>query len=363
MGKIGFGSEKKPRNINLLRRIDKLILTIFAVSLLACLVAVVALAFLTELRFFDVIPLITAPFFVLGVFWYVKSKRWYFFIAIAALIAALYFGAGVDNFVLLFFIGFILVGIPGVVSVVEVIQRRIFYGVLGSVEYMNVKTKLTAKEKLVGFMFNIPHDIDSRNLTMDYNLKRAAFPWREVAGTMYLGFMIGTFLWIYMSMNPLFMDVGIMDSPIYIFSIVLYIPVLVMPWSIFRSLNVRIETKYRDFTLYHGILETLKRMVIPIFAAFLFVLTAVNKNGLGTVLGFIAISVVINMTIILLMSVYYYRFFEGDVVNDIVSKWKEFRPVPLLLGVGDRSRTQRLGDLPGTPTRDLKDYGEMEFPD
>ncbi len=215
-----FLSGKKAKEIKLIRGIDKFVILLFFASLLASLVAAGAMTFFMDFRFYDVMPLITAPFFVVGVFWYIKSGRWYFFLAIAALLAALYFGAGVRNFILLFFIGFVLVGTPGVVAIVEVLQRAMFYRVLGAVEYMNVKEKLNTTEKIVGFMFNIPHDLDSRNVTMDYNLKRASIPWKEVMGTMYLGFMIGTFLWIYMSMNPIFMDVGIMESPIYVFSIV-----------------------------------------------------------------------------------------------------------------------------------------------
>ncbi|NLL94860.1 MAG: hypothetical protein GX224_03785 [Thermoplasmatales archaeon] len=354
---------RKAQEIDLVRGVDKFVILLFAVSLIVSLAVAGVMTALRDFKFYDVMPLVAAPFFVIGVFWYVTSKRWYFFLAIAALLVALYFGAGVRNFVVLFFIGFVLVGTPGVVAVVEVLQRLIFYKVLGAVEYMNVKERLNMTERVVGFLFNVPHDLDSRNVTMDYNLKRASIPWKEVLETMYMGFMIGTFLWIYMTMNPSFMDAGILESPVYVFSIVLYIPVLVMPWSIFRSLNVRIETKYREFTLYSGIKETLKRMVIPIFAAFLFVLTAVNKNGLVTVMSFIVLSVVINMVIILLMSVYYYRFFEAGIVDDIVSRWKEFRPVPLLVTVGAKDPATNLGNLPGTPVRDLADYGTMEFPD
>jgi hypothetical protein len=358
--KGGYWFDKSSGNLDLMTKQDKITVTVFAVSLAACLLATMLIILYTELKFFEIAVLITTPFFLLGMVSYLRGRRWIILAVTIAVSAALYFFLRIDP-TILFFIVFTMIGSVGVVSLVVVLQRLLFYRILHSVEYLNVKEKMSVWDKGVAFLFNIPRDLDTRNLTMDYNLKRASIPWGEIKETMSLGLMIGIFLWIYISMNPAFMDItSFSNAPLYIFSLVLYIPVIVMPWSIFRSLNVRIETKYRDFTLYSGIKETLKRMVVPMFAAFMFILIAVNENGLVSVFGFIALSVIMNMVIIGLTSAIYYTMFESKIVDDIVSKWRAFRPVSITVGVETEKKRK---EYPGTPKRDMSDFGELVFPD
>ena len=139
----------------------------------------------------------------------------------------------------------------------------------------------------------------------------------------------------------------------------MFIPVIVMPWSIFMSLNVRIRTKYRDFYLYSGIIETLKRIILPMFAALVYLLIAVNKSGFMSVLAYIILSVVITAFIIGLTSLIYYAFFERKIVNDIVSKWKVFRPISLLMEIDDAR--DGITKYPGTPVRDTNDFHSLDF--
>lgn len=347
------------KGLDLCTPMDKTLMVFFVVSAVAFFLFATGIAFFTPYTFTDVASVISAPFFMIGIIQYIRRGRWYYFIVIAVVSALLHFLLHLDM-TIIFFIDFTLVGSVGVVTVVEIMQRFIFYRVVQSVEYLNVKDDLTLWDKLVSFVFSIPSDLDTRNITMDYNLKRASIPWNEIKETMSLGLMIGTFLWIYLSMNPAIMDFdSLSHAPLYLFSLVLYIPIVVMPWSIFRSLNVRVETKYRDFTIYGGIKETLKRMAIPVLAAFMFILIAVNENGIVSVLGFIVLSVIINMMIIGLTSAVYYAFFEGRIVDDIVSKWKIFRPVALMMDINDKAKKKK--EFPCTPTRDTEDYGELVF--
>ena len=265
-----------------------------------------------------------------------------------------------SEFLLLFAIDFIFVGSVGVVAFVSALQRLIFYRVITKIQGMNIKDKMTFSEKVIAFFFNVPNDIDTRDLTMDYNLKRASIPWSEIRETMTLSLMIGMFLWIYISMSPKFASISTFTNvPVYIFAIVLYIPVLVMPWSIFNALHVRVKTKYRDFELYDGIKGTIKRMALPIFAALIYVLTAFHDNDVVTVLSFIGTSIVMIILVTAFTSAIYYFYFENKLVDDIVAKWKVFRPVDLLMTVGDDTGNRK--EFPGTPKRDMTDYGELSF--
>ena len=305
--------------------------------------------------------------------WYNHTKKWWTLILILAISVALYLYLHYDNgfyfssefyleteFLLMFAIDFIFVGSVGVVAFVSALQRLIFYRVVTKIQGMNIKDRMNFSEKVIAFFFNVPNDIDTRDLTMDYNLKRASIPWSEIRETMTLSLMIGMFLWIYISMSPRFATLTTFSNvPVYIFAIVLYIPVIVMPWSIFNALHVRVKTKYRDFELYEGIKGTIKRMVLPIFAALIYVLTAFHDNDVTAVLSFIGTSIVMIILITAFTSAIYYFYFESKLVDDIVAKWKVFRPVELLMTVGDEAEKKK--EFPGTPKRDMADYGELDF--
>jgi len=359
MSKFGEGRKSGafPQSLTLVREADKAVILIFVVSFMACFIALVVLSMLDVIDMIQTVIFMAAPFFIAGMFIYVQYKRWLYIIILLILDVVLYYFN--INFNLILLVSFLFVGSAGVAGVAVLIQRFMFYRVMMAVEDVNVKDKLTIFDKVIVFLFNIPKDLDTRNITMNYNLKRVSIPWNEMMQTIRFGLMIGMFLWIYISMNPTFMDAGARgEVPAFLFALVLYMPLLVLPWSIFRSLNVRVETRYRDFALNDGIKETLKRMAVPIFASFMFVLLAINTSGLDTVLMFIALSVVFNVFIIGLTSIFFYLMFEAPLVDDIVSKWKVFRPVALAMDIGGDIVSD---DIPGTPKRDVTDYGKLEF--
>jgi len=363
--KIEFNLRKKAvskdRDMSLIGPRDKIIATIFIVSFIICIAAAVAISILDKVEVTTFVLLISAPFFIIGAFIYVQYKKWVYILLLAALDAGLFY-LGVSLWVI-FIVSFTVIGAAGVVGVVVLMQRVMFYRVVAVVEYLNVKEKLSPRDRIVAFMFSIPHDMDTRGVTMNYNLKRASIPWNEMIQTMSLGFMIGMFLWIYISMNPSLLNpetiLDSLENSAVMFSLVLYIPLLVLPWSIFKSLNVRVETRYRDFKLYDGMKETLKRMAIPIFASFMFVLLAINQMSLYHVAIFIIVSVIFNMLIIGLTSIFFYVMFEAPLVDDIVSKWKVFRPVAMTMDIGNDVKTN--DDVPETPKRNMSDYGKIEF--
>ena len=100
-------------------------------------------------------------------------------------------------------------------------------------------------------------------------------------------------------------------------------------------------------------------MVLPMFAALIYLLTAFHDNDVMTVLTFIGTSIVMLIIVIVFTSGIYYAYFENKLVDDIVAKWRVFRPVELLMTVGDDSNKKK--DFPGTPKRDMTEYGELSF--
>ncbi|MCL2032983.1 MAG: oxidoreductase [Methanomassiliicoccaceae archaeon] len=356
-----FWADQLPEGISLVRLFDKCIMIAAAASFLIALAYILYQEIGGGSSVYDVMPWLALPFFVCGVIFYIRTKYWTL-LALAAAAAVLWF-INIPE-ALIFLLLFLVIGAAGVVAVVDAVQRSIFYKVLRRIEYINVKSKLTAKDKMTAFLFNVPEDMDTRNITMDYELSRTKMPWKEVLNSISLGLMVGMFIWIYISMNPAFMDLSSETSvPLLMFTLILYIPVLVMPWSIFRSLNVRIETNYRDFKVYGGIKATLQRMAVPVIAALFFVLVAINTSDIYTVAYYIALSAAMIVATLTLVSVLYYWVFEAVTINDIISKWKMFRPVSVFAGLNDHKRGQQREDLPGTPKRDKSDFGKLVLPE
>ena len=349
------------KKIDLLTGTDRLAVLIFFISLVASLGAWAAGMHFLDMGMMELPMFITMPLVAVGAYEMILSRRWIYLIVVIVLTVAL-FAARVDIGII-GVLALISVGIIGAVALVAVIQRAMFYRVVASVEYLNVNEHLTLWDRVVAFAFDISGDLDTRNLEINENVKRASLPWTEIWSSMKISFLIGVFIWIYLSLNPSWMQLESFSSvPVYLFAVMMYIPLIVLPFSIFMSLNVRIETRHRPFRIYDGIKATLMRMAIPVFAAFMYILVAVNKNGFQDVLGFIALSVVFNLFICVLACFVYYRQFESRVIDSIISRWNSFRPVPLLMGV--KSREENIKEnVPGTPRRDYSDMGELVFPD
>ena len=347
-------------HITVLSRYDRFLLGIFILSFVAAIIGLQILRIYNIPIFFSAI-IASAPLAIVGASYFLIYRKTYL-LAIFLLFVLGMILLSVDmNWI--FAISTIGIGMFGVLALVSVFQKAIFYPIVASIEYMNIKTKLGLFDRLVSFLFSISGDLDTRNIEIDSNLNRASIPWREVISTMRLSFMAGLFIWIYISMNPSWLSFGSYSNvPVYLFSLMLYIPLLVMPFSIFMSLNVRISTRYRDFRIYDGVKMTLYKMVVPIAAAFIYVLLAVNKNGIQDVVYFILLSAVFNLLINILVCLLFYRVFESGVVNEIRSKWSVFRPMSLTMVVEDGDLSVK-EDVPDTPRRDMSDLGVLVFGD
>lgn len=353
----------EPEGLSLARPCDRLSAAAATVALIATVAFLLYSSASSSMSVRDAAPWLSSPFIASGVTYYLR-KRFWLLAAPAAIAAALWLLGVPPNLVVLALV--VMVGAPGMASLVEAMQRWMFYRVLRSIEYYNVKESHTMFERAVAFVFKIPEDLDTRNITIDCEARRRRIPWRDMGGTISLGLVVGMFVWIYISMNPAIMDLsGEMDADnilsvhFLIFSLILYIPVMVLPWSVFRSLNARVETHHRDYRVYNGVVSTVKTMAVPIVAAFLLVFSAIGSSGYLSVLYYLGLSAAMVAAIVASSSLLYYLAFESAIISDIASRWAEFRPVPVF------ARLDRAGEpqapVPGTPKRDESDFGGMRL--
>ena len=343
----GFSFTGDSRRISLMRRSDRNTLVLFIFLFIVSAAAYIYMTFI-EGRYtvYAGMPILAVPFFVVGLIFYVVNRRYYagLFIIVLSVIAFFVLPYSV------LFILYLLVCAEGVATMVEIIQRMIFYRIMSTVERVNIKKKMTFMDRVVVFFFNIPVDLDTRNLLIDRNVSRNKLPWKDMAYTMMLALLFCMFIWIYMFLNPSFSP-ETHGVPIYTFTIILYLSMAVMPWTIFSSLNVRIGTEYRDFSLYSGFLETFKRMFLPVFAAIIFLGIALTADANS--LYYIGMSLLMIVAMIVFTSVMYYTSNEMVVVNDILDKWRDFQPTEMYSGYSPKEARSSLDDgIPGTPRRD-----------
>ena len=344
-GKKKIKVDNSPK-INLLSKRDKITLLLFICLFVGSLVALWYLIAYQDLTIYSALPTMAIPFFVIGVIFYIIRRRFIAVIAVAAISLVAYLLLPVS----VLFIVYLLVCTEGVAQMVEIIQRGTFYSILASIERVNVKDALSLKDKFIVFLFNIPVDIDTRNLKIDKNIIVDKIPWKDMLFSMMLALLFCMFLWIYLFLNPSF-DIGLQGVPIYTFTIVLYLSMIVMPWSIFSTLNARIDTEYRAFKIYSGFLGTFARMFLPIFAALIFLIIAVSSGPDN--FYYVAMSLVMIVVMITFTSIMYYTSNEVVVVNDIVDKWGVFHPSSIYSGYSEAGKKSTLDDgVPGTPRRD-----------
>ena len=348
--------ESLPAGLTVVRSTDKLSILVFVLSLIGCLACVVY-------GLLDAMW-VSLPFVIAGLFYMVFRRNYIALIIVVAILAVIgYFTYNDHDWAYLYIAAFITCGAVGVASIVDAIQRVIFYRVLSDIRFVNVSQKPKIRSKLMAFLFSVPHDLDTRNIMADLDIRSRKFPWKDLGVTIGLSMVVGMFFWIYISFNPSFVNLSdtsnftVTDSSLLMFTVMLYVPVIIMPFSIFRSMNVRIGTNFRDFKLYNGAVSTIQRMAVPVAAALIFIILAVSTSrDLVAVLVFIGISATMILLIVSITSIIYFYGMEATIVSSIARKWKLFMPVSLLDSLKERAPEE---DFPGTPARDENDVSDV----
>ena len=350
-----------PVGLSVVRTFDKVVLAVWLLSLVAYFAIIFGFnGSLFDMSIYDLMAYIAVPFAIVGLIYIIDRKN------ITALMAMVVVSVVVfilmKQFLYVLIIIYLMLGAMGVACVVDALQRGIFYWVVGHIRYANVKEKLTLADRFCAFLFNVPPDLDTRNITIQPKKVGTKFPWKDMGSTVVLSLIVGMFFWIYLSMNPSLINMEYSANiPIFIFGTTMFVPIIVLPFSVFKSLDVKITTSYRDFSLFNGAVATIYRMAVPIFAAMLYVVhAALSQDDPFNVILYLAYSTVIILFVVFLTSIVYYYTVEATTSADISSKWKLFMPVPLLMNLREEV-AEETETYPGTPTRDESDMSEISL--
>ncbi len=212
----------------------------------------------------------------------------------------------------------------GVVSVIVGYFRSYFYKVLRALEYPPEKRKNHVPE----WLFQIPDIIDVKSVELepeedDGKFNRELF--RNIAVSLFLlGFVICSYIFI----NPLFLQVIPFDEMLLIgIMLSLFISPLVIPWSIVRSIGAKVTSDApRDFYLWKGMRGRLYQgffavtffmmlLTLSVYMGMDFSRIVTTYIGYMTFMGLIAI-----ITSFVYVNTYYKGFKNGIIKSYLMSK-------------------------------------------
>lgn len=316
----------------------------FAILSVACLFMAILLPFAIGITAYESFNLMLLPLMFMGACGYILNRRWLILmIATAATVAVLFLfpWATVETVLILF-------GIEGIAVAADILQRAMFFRIIGSVQYVNAKPKRNFFDLLALYVFNIPKGLDARRIVMDDGIRRIGIPWKEIRNRVILALFFCLFIWMYMFANEDYshFTFGSVDA---VFIATGYVAIVVLAFSLLETLNVRIETDHGGFRIYSGLMGTMWRIVLPLSLATILLAIVLFQDAY--VLLNIAMSAAAMLGMVVVASELYYLHLENATVNDIRSARAELSPINLCAGIdGD---VPSLADAPpGTPCRD-----------
>jgi len=212
----------------------------------------------------------------------------------------------------------------GVLSVIVAYFRHYMNRVLNSLEAPSDRKR----SKITSWMFAIPDIIDIKEVCLEPIPDEGKFNKSLFLSTSMSLFLLGTAICSYLFLNPLFLTQISAAHMLFIGTMLsLFLPPLVIPWSIFQSIGAKIRSDApRDLYLWKGMKG---RLYFGFFAITMFtmLITLAVYIGadfgriVGTYLGYIILMVSISLiTSFIYMNWHYYGFKADIIVNFVRDK-------------------------------------------
>ena len=333
--------------MSLMRPLDSKIAIVFLILLAVSIGLYVFLIIDGSFTVFTASPALSIPFLAAGVASYILNRN--FIMGVVALAAALISFFLFPDF--LFFVLYLLVCTQGVAMMADIFQRKYFYPVLKRVERID-SGKRGIIDRTVAFLFCIPSGLDTRDIMIDTDYSRSKIPMRSIVSSMSVVMLICLFIWMYVFMNP-DLSVETEGVPIFTFTIIMYLSLLVIPWTVFDTVNARVGTGHKEFRLYKGFMDNARKAAVPAVIALVIIILA-QWTGIENVY-FAAMTVAMVAVAVGISSVMHFSVSELPLVSDIAERWEKFHPIGVYSGYSPYGKPSMDDDVPGTPRRNPSD--------
>ncbi len=329
----------------LMREADGWKLLVAGATFIIAVVLAFVLPSVADMAHRDSFVLLCLPFIVLGIWNMVEGRKWIMLaVTLVPSVAAYLIGWKASAVLLM-----LLVGTVGVVSAIGIVHRLTIPAILDSAEHCNSVPQPDKYQRVTGFMFGIPPDLDARNMMIEKGVRREGIPWKLMSDTLIPAFVLMLFLWMFIAAEAGSDSWSLILPAI---AVTLYIVVLATPWAIIGAIDARAEASGSEFRLFDGFVGTMKRMAIPAIAGFVVVMVATSP-GLEMILPVVATSVFCIAVAMASLALYGIEE-ETEFVDDLASSWTASHPVDFYSGYDGKDRRHPLDDgVPGTPRRPM----------
>jgi hypothetical protein len=214
----------------------------------------------------------------------------------------------------------------GIIGVMSAIERRVTPWILNMIASSGGKAKLSIPERILRWCFDIPDIVDARTLVLHPVAAKRAVARSDVLQGVGWQLFFGAILAVYASLNPFLSDRS-PSSLLTIFSALTaaasIIPLLVLPWFIYRRLDARIKGLAKDFTLFNGVRARLFQSFVAVGTLVILVRLSITKIDLETYLTGFSSFMVMLFSSALMCTFVYLNNFENGLADDIATG---FRP-------------------------------------
>ncbi len=259
----------------------------------------------------------------------------------------LFFDLGMIRFLLLFVIatllfyllffflgyGFLIAGF-GVIGFMSLLLRGMLPNALLKIKGI---TPITHEKKKVGrgrhievffhrWVFNIPHMLDTRTLTISNPPKRDSFPWRHFKLAFMWEIFFGIILFVNISLNPILLEAMTVDQLFSIASNVsILIPALILPWFVFYHLDARIAGPTEDFKLYSGLRSRTFGALVAVGTLLIIIRIAMREMDSYLLIRNFVTFLITYLPITAIFSYVYFNYFEDGLAHDVIKRYRTYR--------------------------------------
>ncbi len=242
-----------------------------------------------------------------------------------SVILALVFGFFVAA-VFTFLVGFLLAF--GGIGVMAAIGRKVTPWVLLQIASLDPSQRISSKDRVIRWLFDIPEVLDTRTLRMGPLSKSGKMRWSELKRAVCWELFFGVILAVYVSFNP-FVSNGSPAALFAVFGILIsgsvLIPLIILPWQVFRRLDARIKGVTKDFKLYDGIRSRLFQSYLAIGTIIILIRLSISTIDVQIYLLWFTAFVVVLLGISLVFTFVYFNYFEEELVENISSTYERNR--------------------------------------
>lgn len=223
----------------------------------------------------------------------------------------------------------------GITGILAVLERRFAPDVLVDIGKITPNTmnpgeggKTKAAYRILQWVYDIPDVLDTSSLSIADCAPRKVFPWRAFRTALVWEVVFSAILAVYISLNPFLL--GGTDSTeqfTILFSLSsslsFFIPILILPWFLYRRLSARIEGPVKDFKLYKGLKSRMTQILATLGTLIVFVRFALVSVDFETVVGTFAIYYLFFVVGAIIITFAYFNYFDDDLVASVGAEYRK----------------------------------------